>query len=203
MVSEVLIQILCDVLIMKRILVLGSAGSGKSTLTKRIGHILMLPVIHLDKYYWNPNWEETPADEWKEKVARLTTKDKWVMDGGYYSTLEMRVKRADSIIFIDFPRRVSYLRIFLRFLRYRGETRPSMTERCPERLDWEFLKWIWSYPKTKRSWILGCLKRLTDTKEVFFLHSQNQIDRFVELLGIRSEWVSKRSALYSEFRIHD
>ena len=187
---------------MKRILILGPSGSGKSTLAKRIGQVLKIPVINLDRYFWNPNWEETPHDEWIEKVKKLIMDEKWVMDGNYTSyTLTMRVKRADSIIFLDFPRRVSYLRVFTRRLRHRGETRPSVAEGCPEKIDWEFLEYIWTWWKTRRPRIFRYLKRIDEIKDVFILRNQKQIERFMQLLAIRSSWISKKSALYSEFVI--
>ena len=188
---------------MKRILILGPSGSGKSTLAERVGQILKIPVIHLDRHYWNPNWQVTPAEEWTEKVKDLISKERWVIDGNYKTTLVMRTKRADSIIFIDFPRRISYLRIFLRFLRNRGRSRSTVAEGCEEKIDWEFLEWIWTYPKTHRPPILRFLRHLDDTKEVFILRNQKEIERFVKLLMIRTDWVDKRSPLFSEFMIHE
>ncbi len=189
---------------MKRILILGPSGSGKSTLAERIGQVLKIPVITLDRYFWNPNWVETPQDEWKEKVKKLAMEEKWVMDGNYTSyTLAMRVKRADAIIFIDFPRRISYLRVFLRRLRHRGETRPSVADGCPEKIDREFLEYIWSWRKRRRPQILRYLKRLDGIKDVFILRNQKQIERFMQLLAIRTSWISKKSALYSEFVMHE
>ena len=185
---------------MKRILILGPSGSGKSTLAERIGRVLKIPVITLDRYFWNPNWEKTPRDEWIEKVKKLVMEEKWVMDGNYTTgTLAMRVKRADSIIFIDFPRRISYLRVLTRRFRYRGKTRPSVADGCPEKIDWEFLEYIWSWRKKRRPQILRYLKQLDEIKDVFVLRNQKQIERFIQLLAIRTSWISKKSALYSEF----
>ena len=189
---------------MKRILILGPSGSGKSTLAERIGQVLKIPVITLDRYFWNPSWIETPRDEWKEKIKKLMMEEKWVMDGNYTSyTLAMRVKRADSIIFIDFPRKISYLRVFIRRLKHRGETRPSVADGCPEKIDRKFLEYIWSWWKTRRPRILRYLKRLDEVKDVFILRNQKQIERFMQLLAIRTSWISKKSALYSEFVMYE
>ncbi len=189
---------------MKRILILGPAGSGKSTLAERIGRILKIPVITLDRYFWNPNWEGTPKDEWKEKVKKLTMEEKWVMDGNYTSAnLTLRVRRADSIILIDFPRRISYLRVLTRRFRYRSKTRPSVADGCPEKIDREFLGYIWWWWKTRRPQILRYLKRLDEIRDVFILRNQKQIERFIQLLAIRTSWISKKLALYSEFVMHE
>ena len=112
-------------------------------------------------------------------------------------------ERADSIIFIDFPRRISYLRVFLRRLRHRGETRPSVADGCPEKIDREFLEYIWSWRKRRRPQILRYLKRLDGIKDVFIFRNQKQIERFMQLLAIRTSWISKKSALYSEFVMHE
>ena len=72
---------------MKRVLVIGSGGAGKSTFATRLGARLGLPVIHLDRVYWQPGWVETPKDEWLRKVEEMCAADAWVMDGNYSGTL--------------------------------------------------------------------------------------------------------------------
>jgi adenylate kinase family enzyme len=184
---------------MKRILILGPSGSGKSTLAIRIGRVLNIPVIHLDRHYWSTGWQETPDDEWIEKIRHLISEPQWVMDGNYTSTLVARMKRADTAIFIDFPRRISYLRIFLRLLKNRGASRSTVTDGCEEKIDWEFLEWIWYYWKMQRPRILRYLTNLDETKNVFILHNQKEIERFMKLLRIRTDWIDKQSPKFSEF----
>ena len=168
---------------MKRVLILGPSGSGKSTLGERLGRILGVPIIHLDKYYWKPNWVYTPEDEWRAKVKNLISSDSWVMDGNYTSTLRLRASAADTIIFIDIPRRLSYFRIFSRFLRFRGRTRPDLSEDCPEKIDWDFIKWIWDYPRTRRPAILRFLEKQKSMKNVFVLQGQREVEAFLRSLG--------------------
>lgn len=163
---------------MKRVLILGPSGSGKSTLCERVGRRLNLPIVHLDYYYWNPGWHETTKDEWEQKIRNLISGDSWVMDGNYTSTLVVRSRRADTVIFIDTPRRISYLRVLLRFLKYRGNSRPDLGEGCPEKIDRDFLEWIWYYPKTRRPAILRFLKKLERSKNVIILKGQREIERF-------------------------
>lgn len=170
---------------LRRILILGPSGSGKSTLGKRIGRILGIPTVHLDKHYWNPGWVDTPKDEWHTKVKELITSDAWVMDGNYSSTLQMRADVADTVILLEMTRRLSYFRVLVRYLKNRGKTRPDVTQGCPEKIDLEFLRWIWTYPRRRRPATLRFLDKLRASKNVYILHNQKEIEEFLEYLRIR------------------
>src|SRR5690349_18913828 len=99
---------------MKRVVVIGSGGSGKSTFSRELGRATGIPVIHLDREFWRPGWEETPKDEWNALVAELLAGESWIMDGNFGGTREMRMQAADTIIFLDLPRRVCLYRILKR-----------------------------------------------------------------------------------------
>lgn len=71
------------------------------------------------------------------------------MDGNYSGTLDVRLSVADTVIFLDFPRLLCLSRVIKRRLMYAGQSRPDMASDCPERLNWEFLKYIWSYLITR------------------------------------------------------
>ena len=120
----------------RRVLVVGSAGAGKTTFATRLGQALGLPVIHLDSEYWRSGWQHTPADEWPARVAGLTAREDWVMDGNYGGTLERRLERANAVVFLDVPRLTCLRRVIVRSWRYRGRPGPGMPDGCPERLEW-------------------------------------------------------------------
>src|SRR5262245_7028085 len=162
----------------KRVLIIGSGGSGKSTLARQLGERLGLPVIHLDAHYWNPGWVATPPEEWQKRVQRLIAEPEWVMDGNYGGTLDIRLAAADTVVFLDLPRIVCLWRIVTRAARYWGRTRPDIAPNCRERLDWEFVVWVWTYPDRRRPDILKRLREL-DLTRVAVLRSQNVVDRFV------------------------
>jgi len=170
---------------MRRILVLGPSGSGKSTVGERISGILGIPAVHLDMHYWKPNWMETPKDEWFDKVRELIASEAWVMDGNYTATLKMRAEVADTLIFLDMTRRLSYFRVITRFLRNRGKTRQDVGEGCPEKIDLDFIRWIWEYPRTRKPIILRFLEGLRATKNVYILRNQREIEEFLDALRIR------------------
>lgn len=164
---------------MKRVLVIGSGGSGKSTFAPRLGERLGLPVIHLDKVFWRSGWVETPKDEWKRKVEELCGGDSWVMDGNYSGTLDVRLEACDTVIFLDLPRVLCTWRVLKRAVMYRSTSRPDMAEGCRERIDLKFLYWVWSYPDRRRPKILARLGELAASKKIYRLRSSVEVERFL------------------------
>jgi adenylate kinase family enzyme len=164
---------------MKKILVIGSGGAGKSTLARSIGERTGLEVIHLDLHYWKAGWIPTPDDAWRDRVRELVARDAWVMDGNYSGTLSLRIAAADTIVFLDFSRVVCMLGVFERRIRKR---RSGVAPGCPEKLDWEFLRWVWTYPKKRRPKVLALLASVADEKRVIVLGSRRDARRFVASL---------------------
>ena len=163
---------------MNRVVVIGSGGSGKSTFSRELGRVTGIPVIHLDREYWRPGWEETPKDEWKARVADMLEGERWIMDGNFGGTREMRMQAADTIIFLDLPRRVCLYRILKRTLKYYGRSRPDMAEGCLERLDLEFVMWVWNYKHRSRKRLLAELEGLEE-KSVMILRNPRQVSDFL------------------------
>ncbi|MDB5259055.1 MAG: topology modulation protein [Candidatus Taylorbacteria bacterium] len=88
---------------MKRILIIGRSGAGKTTFAGKLGKVLNRDVIHLDNIFWKPGWVRAfTSDEWQKKINDLTEKEEWILDGNYHNTLAMRLQRADTVIFFDF-----------------------------------------------------------------------------------------------------
>ncbi len=94
---------------MKRIAVIGSGGSGKSTFSALLGKELNLPVHHFDQIYWKPNWVKTPKDDWLKIQKSLCESEWWIIDGNYQSTLDIRFEACDTVIFLDVNRLYLYL----------------------------------------------------------------------------------------------
>lgn len=143
--------------IMQKILVIGCSGSGKSTLAKQLGQKLHIEVIHLDSLYWNAGWVSTPKAEWREKVECLCQGEQWIQDGNYGSTLQMRLQYADTVILFDYPRLQCLWGAVKRRFMYSGKTRPDMAVGCPEKIDVEFLQWIWNFNKNEKPHVLQLL----------------------------------------------
>lgn len=166
---------------MKKIIVIGSGGAGKSTFARRLADLLSIEVIHLDQLYWKPNWVTTPKDEWSKIVEELLSRDSWVMDGNFGGTREMRMAASDTIIFLDIPRRICLYRILKRVVVYRGKTRPDMAEGCKEKFDLEFVQWVWNYPNRSRRSLLEEIEKFKD-KKIVILRSTNDTESFLEEL---------------------
>ncbi len=164
---------------MKKVLVIGPGGAGKSTLANRLGDLLEINVIHLDKIYWHAGWIETPKGEWQEKVEQLVKRDAWIMDGNYSGTLDIRFKACDTVIFLDLPRTICIWRVLKRVLTHRNKTRPDMAAGCAERFKLEFISWIWNYPNRSRPKIVRIIQSENREKNVVWLRTQSEVDNFL------------------------
>lgn len=158
---------------------IGSGGAGKSTFARRLGELLRLEVIHLDKLYWKPGWVETPKAVWAETVAELVRRDSWIMDGNYSGTFDLRLKACDAVVFLDMPRRVCLWRVLKRAWMYRRRSRPDMAEGCREKLSLEFILWIWNYPKRTRPKIIEWMRDNAAGKKVVWLRSPAEAQEYL------------------------
>lgn len=154
---------------MKRIMIIGCGGAGKSTLARELGAKLGLPVHPLDRLFWRSGWVPTPRDEWAQIQTQLCAAPAWIIEGNYGGTMDIRLAACDTVIFLDYPRRICLWRAIKRFLTYRGRVRPDMTDGCQERLNWDFLRWIWRYRRHYRPEFVAKLDRLGADKTVIRL----------------------------------
>ncbi|MEM7332227.1 MAG: topology modulation protein [Chloroflexota bacterium] len=169
---------------MKRIVILGSSGSGKSTLARKLGNSLNLPVVHLDRHYWNPGWEPTPEKQWQEQVKDFVSEPAWIIDGNYRSTLDIRLEACDAVIFLDMPPILCVQRAIKRRFQYMNHPRPDIARGCKELvLDPQFpqfLARILDYPKRARPEVLQKINYIKDHKRVIILNSPQTADEFLE-----------------------
>jgi adenylate kinase family enzyme len=165
---------------MKRVLVIGSGGAGKSTFARRLGARLGLEVIHLDREHWRPGWVETPKDEWRRRVEELAARESWVMDGNYSGTLDVRLAACDAVIFLDLPRALCVWRVLKRIVTYRRGVRPDMAEGCHEQFDFKFIRWVWDYPTRTRPKVLALLEQHSHDKRIVRLRTRAEVEKFLE-----------------------
>ena len=133
-----------------KIAVIGYSGSGKSTLAKRLADEIGVEPFYLDRVYFLPNWQERDHAEAQQMVRREMEKPDWVIDGNYRGLLrDERLRDADEILFLNYPRLVCLFRALGRYLTFRNHTRESAEDGCIEKMDWEFVWWILHKGRTK------------------------------------------------------
>lgn len=165
---------------MNKVLVLGCAGSGKSTFSRKLGQITGLPVIHLDSLYWKPGWVASSNLEWDLIIEKLAAKDKYIMDGNYSRTISIRLQEADTVFYFDFPRFLCLYRILKRRIINHGMTRVDMAEGCKEKIDWEFIKWVWNFNKKNRPRILESLEVVKDHKNIVIFKNPGEVRNYLK-----------------------
>lgn len=166
---------------MERIMIIGCGGAGKSTLARQLGEKLNIPVVHLDKLFWHPGWVESSKEEIDEKIRIEMEKPQWIMDGNYNRTLPERLKCCDTVIYLDFSRVSSLLGVAKRIITTYGRVRPDMGEGCPERIDLDFLKWVWNFNKNKRENYYRLLNE-AEGVETIVLKNRRMVRRFLNSL---------------------
>jgi len=149
---------------MKRVVILGRGGSGKTTLARQLGDITGLPVVELDKIFWRSGLFPTPHAEWIELQQTLIRKENWVLDGdlGPYDAVGVRLHAADTIILLDF----SFFRCAWRVLR-----------RAPERAD--FWRWLLDYRRQSMPRLREAISRHAPKAEVHFLRNPKAVTEFI------------------------
>ncbi|MBE6974564.1 MAG: DNA topology modulation protein [Ruminococcaceae bacterium] len=166
---------------MERIVIIGCGGAGKSTLARQLGEKLDLPVVHLDSIFWLPGWVEMEKEEFDRRLQEELAKDRWIMDGNFNRTMPQRIARCDTVIYLDFSRWACLMGVLKRIITTYGTVRPDMGAGCPERIDLEFLKWVWNFNKSKRQ---GYYKMLNEAegKETIVLKNRRMVRRFLDSL---------------------
>lgn len=163
----------------RRILILGCCGSGKSTLSRRLAQMTGLPLIHLDKEYWNPGWVETLREEFRKRVEELVAGDEWIMDGNFSNSLDIRLPRCDCVVLLDYSCAVCVWGVIKRVASSLGRVRPDMGEGCPEKVDFAFLRFVWNFKKKSLPRIRERLDQFPD-KRVIVLKSRRETETWLE-----------------------
>lgn len=174
---------------MQRIVILGNAGSGKSTLARALGRRLDLPVVHLDKLFWEPGWVEPDAEQFRTRVTEAIATNAWVCEGNYARrTFDLRLPHADLIIWLDTPRLTCITRVILRSVMNRP--RADLAAGCSEKLDREFLtflKFVWNFDRDYRPGIEAVRLAIGPHISTLHLRSSRQIGEFLNSLPAAPE----------------
>lgn len=173
----------------RRVVVTGIAGAGKSTLSRALSAKTGLPVVHLDVHFWKPGWAEPSEDEWREKQRALLSGDEWIVDGNYHATLDLRVERAETVVFVDTPWWVCSWRAFIRGTRRRpvGFQLPAgCDESAWRRLrdEWTLIFRIWRVRRTERDLEFRILSQHGDHVTLHVVRSKRSARDFLAALVV-------------------
>ena len=156
---------------MKRVVILGRGGAGKSTFARKLGERTGLPVIELDKYFWQPALVPTPRAQWTEIQRKLAHQERWIMDGdlGKYDELGVRLQAADTVLILDFP----LLLCLMRAMR-----------RSKERMD--FWWWLVTWRLIERPKLKRIVAQYAERAEVRVFSSPGQLVRYLSSVDAHS-----------------
>lgn len=101
-----------------------SAGVGKSIFARRLGDDLNIEVHHLDTFYWKPGWGEATLEDFISAQKEVSSHDKWIMEGNYSHSFNLRSELAATIIYLELPLGICLYRVIKRWLSNLGKTRP-------------------------------------------------------------------------------
>lgn len=163
---------------MKKIMIIGCCGSGKTTLAKKLSNKLNLPLIHLDKLNWRDNWQNISKEEFDDLLWAEVIKPTWIIDGNYERTIPLRLKYCDTVIYMDYSRISCLYGVIKRVVMGYGKSRPDMGGYCPERFDFDFIKFVSNFNKNNRKRYYDILSSKEDI-QVIILRNRRQAAHFL------------------------
>ena len=158
---------------MKKIIVIGCPGSGKSTFARALHDKTGIPLYHLDMMYWNADKTTVEKSVFLERLSAVLEKDEWIIDGNYGSTMELRMAACDTVIFLDYPLDICLDGIKER----RGKPRSDMPWIETEE-DAEFIEFIKNYNEQQKPKVIELIKKYSD-KNIIIFKSREQSDAFL------------------------
>lgn len=159
---------------MKKAIVIGCPGSGKSTFARALQEKTGLPLYYLDMMYWNADKTTVPKEVFRARLAELLMEDAWIIDGNYGSTMEARMAACDTVFFLDYPVEVCLAGIRER----KGKPRADMPWVETED-DEDFLAFVREYNEKSRPDVLALLEKYR-AKQIFVFCKRDEADLYLK-----------------------
>ena len=171
---------------MNRIAIVGCSGGGKSTLARRVGERLGLPVVHMDQIYWTPGWVAQDPDVWRAGVDEAARGEAWVIEGVGSSASALRFRQAEIIIWLEAPVWLCLWRAVRRSIATHGQVRADMAPGCPEKFDPAFWLYIWRWKRDTRPKLDAAIAEQAAEAKVLRLHGRKAVAAWVASLPSRA-----------------
>lgn len=162
---------------MEKVIIIGCPGSGKSTFGRKLRNATGLPLYHLDMMYWNEDKTIVPKEIFIKRLKNAMSNSKWIIDGNYDASMEMRLKECDTVFFLDYPTKVCIEGVELR----KGKPRSDMPWLENGNPDEDFIAFINSYNLECRPKVVNLLEKYS-SKNIIVFHSREQSDEYLSLL---------------------
>ena len=162
---------------MRKVIVIGCPGSGKTTFAEKLNKCTGLPLYYLDAVWHKPVRTHITREEFDKRISEIFTTDEWIIDGNYKRTIEIRLKECDTVFLFDLPTDVCLQGAAERVGKERYEMPWIETEFDPE-----FRRFIEDFPKDTLPYIYRLLEKYSKDKEIIIFHSRKEADKFIERL---------------------
>lgn len=156
-------------------------GAGKSTFARKLGDITNLPLYYLDKIWHRPDKTTISKVEFDEKISKLLEEEKWIIDGNYQRTLEMRLKKCDTAFLLDYP-----IEICLSGAKSRIGTKREDLPWLEREFDKDFEEWIINFPKVKLPEIYEIINKYKENKNIIIFKTREESDKYLK--NLKSNW---------------
>ncbi len=160
---------------MKKVIVIGCPGSGKSTFARALHAKTALPLFHLDMMYWKADKTTVEKAVFLQRLKEVLAQDEWIIDGNYGSTMEMRIKECDTVFFLDFPYKVCLDGLIKR----RGKPRTDMPWVEDGTVDNEFVNFVKNYNEESKPKVIDLLEKYSN-KDIVIFHSRAEADEYIK-----------------------
>lgn len=164
---------------MLKIIIIGSPGSGKSTFARKLRDITNLPLYYLDMLWHKKDRTNISREEFDEKLEKILKKDKWIIDGNYQRTIEMRLKECDTVFLMDYP-----LEVCLSGAEERVGKKREDLPWIEEKIDEEFKQIIVDFSKNKLPQIYKLLEKYQQNKNIVIFKSREEADNYIKKMTI-------------------
>jgi len=162
----------------KKVIIIGCPGSGKSTFARELKKITGLPLYHLDMMYWKSDRTTVTKEVFLDRLRAAMDNQEWIIDGNYGASMEMRFEECDTVFFLDYPTEVCIEGIESR----RGQPRSDMPWVENDNMDEDFIAFINNYNSQSRPKVLNLMEKYA-SKNIITFHSREESEKFLSSLS--------------------